>query len=73
MNTAEYITNLITVRVVELAGIGALWSLIHGRRILLAASPKADPQPQQQRETAPKPGTASEVAKTGPVPLEVAS
>ena len=68
MNTAEYITSLIATKVVELAAIGALWSLIHGRRILLAASPKADPQPQQQRETAPKPE-----AKTGPVPLEKVS
>lgn len=61
MNTAEYLTSLITTRVVELAGIGALWSLVHGRRILLAASPKADPQPQQSREAkaAPDTGTAT--------------
>ena len=71
MNTAEYITNLITVRVVELAGIGALWSLIHGRRILLAASPKADPQPRPGREVKATPD--GEAAKTGPVPLEKVS
>jgi len=70
VNTAEYITSLIAGKLVELAGIGALWSLVHGRRILLAASPKADAQ-QQNRETKATPDAGA--VKTGPVPLEKVS
>ncbi len=70
MNTAEYITNLVTARALELAGIGALWSLVYHRRILLAASPKADPQPQDKTKTkADTPKSDAEPVKTGPVPL----
>ena len=56
MNTAEYITTLISRGLLELAGIGAVWSLFYSRRILLAASPKTDAPAQPKRDTKAKPG-----------------
>ncbi len=73
MNTTVVIVDAITRTVVELAFIGA------GLKLALAvaprfqiAAPKAPVQPQDKAKAdVPKPD--AEPAKTGPVPLEVAS
>ena len=65
MNTAEYITSLIAGKVVELAAIGAGWSLFYTQRFLFAASPK--PQAPPQRKDEPK--TEAPKAPAEPAPL----
>ena len=65
MSTADL--QVIVNGIETLAVIGACWSLVFFRRVLLAASPKPQAVPQDKAERKPEAPPAPEADETAPI------